>query len=127
MLVLQIERVPYTMSSKTSARDHSLSFLQSTCTSSSARRCALVCKAMPGDGFAMRKHNDVHRAPYEEAKSEVEAKLRKQKLTKPMTEKEMEAFCQVMVRNLDLKPSAFPDVRGWAQAWQITEFGSPRE
>jgi hypothetical protein len=82
---------------------------------------------MTGEGFPMREHDDAHRTPYEEAKSEVEAKLRKQKLTKPLTEKEMEAFCQAMVRNLDLKPSALPDVRGWAQAWHYAQFGSPRD
>jgi len=74
----------------------------------------------------MRDHDDAHRTPYEEAKSEVEAKLRKQKLTKPLTEKEMEAFCQVMVRNLDLRPGAIKDVRSWAQAWHSTQFGSLR-
>jgi hypothetical protein len=75
----------------------------------------------------MREHDDAHRTPYGEAKSEVEAKLRKQKLTKPLTEKEMEAFCLAMVRNLDLKPSALPDVRSWAQAWHFAQFGSPRD
>ena len=79
-------------------------------------------------GFLMREHDDdAHRTPYGEAKSEVEAKLRKQKLTKPLTEKEMEAFCQAMVRNLELRPSALPDVRGWAQAWHSAQFGSPRD
>jgi hypothetical protein len=53
-----------------------------------------------------------------EAKSEVEEKLRKQQLTKPMTEKEMTAFCEAMVRNLELKYSALSDVRSWARSWQ---------
>jgi hypothetical protein len=63
----------------------------------------------------------------DEAKSEVEEKLRKQQLTKPMTEKEMTAFCQAMVKNLELKSSsALSDVRGWAQSWQSVWLLSPR-
>ena len=62
-----------------------------------------------------------------EAKSTVEEKLRKQQLTKPMTEKEMTAFCQAMVKNLELKSSsALSDVRGWAQSWQSEWLRSPR-
>ena len=74
----------------------------------------------------MRERDVVRSTTYDEAKSEVEAKLRKQQLTKPLTEKEMEAFCQVMVRNLDLRPGAIKDVRSWAQAWHSTQFGSLR-
>ncbi len=65
----------------------------------------------------MREHDVVRRTSYDEAKSEVEAKLRKQQLTKPLPEKEMDAFCEAMVRNLDLKPDALSLVRGWAQSW----------
>ncbi len=36
----------------------------------------------------------------DEVKSEVEEKLRKQRLTKPLSEKEMDAFCEAMIRNL---------------------------
>jgi len=52
----------------------------------------------------------------EEAKNEVEEKLRKQQLTKPMTEMEMAVFCQAMLRNLELKSeSALSDIRGWSE------------
>jgi hypothetical protein len=68
----------------------------------------------------MREHDVVRRMSYDEAKSEVEAKLRKQQLTKPLSEKEMDAFCEAMVRNLELKPSALSRVRGWALSWQST-------
>jgi hypothetical protein len=54
----------------------------------------------------------------DEAKSEVEAKLRKQQLTKPMTENEMTVFCLAMVKNLELNSSALSDVRSWARSWQ---------
>jgi len=55
----------------------------------------------------------------EEAKNEVEAKLRKQQLTKPMTETEMTAFCLAMHRNLELtSKSALSDIRGWSEGWQ---------
>ncbi len=74
----------------------------------------------------MRESDDDYRTPHDEAKSEVEAKLRKQQLTKPLTEKEMEAFCEAMVRHLDLKPGALPDVRGWAHSWQSEWFRSSR-
>jgi hypothetical protein len=40
----------------------------------------------------MREHDVVRSTSYDEAKSEVEAKLRKQQLTKPLSEKEMDAF-----------------------------------
>jgi hypothetical protein len=63
----------------------------------------------------------------DEAKSEVEEKLRKQQLTKPLTEKEMTAFCLAMVKNLELRSnSALSDIRGWAQSWQSTWLRSPR-
>ena len=55
----------------------------------------------------------------DEAKNEVEEKLRKQQLTKPMTEMEMAVFCQAMLRNLELKSeSALSDIRGWSENWQ---------
>ncbi len=38
----------------------------------------------------------------DEAKLEVEEKLRKQQLTKPMTDVELAAFCNAMLRNLEL-------------------------
>ena len=71
----------------------------------------------------MREHDVVRPTPQDEAKSEVEEKLRKQQLTKPLTEKEMKAFCEAMVRNLDLDPSALSDVRSWAESWQSTWLG----
>lgn len=59
----------------------------------------------------------------EEAKNEVEEKLRKQQLTKPMTEMEMAVFCQAMLRNLELKSeSALSDIRGWSENWQSKWF-----
>jgi hypothetical protein len=66
----------------------------------------------------MREHEDVRVTPLDEAKSDVEEKLRKQQLTKPLTEKEMTAFCEAMVRNLDLSPGSQSVVRGWAESWQ---------
>jgi hypothetical protein len=58
-----------------------------------------------------------------EAKSTVEDKLRKQQLTKPMTETEMTAFCQAMLRNLELDTKgALSEIRGWAESWQATWF-----
>ena len=72
----------------------------------------------------MREHDDAHHTPYSEAKSEVEAKLRKQQLTKPLTEKEMAAFCEAMVRQLDLGPKALPEIRIWTLAWQAEWFRS---
>jgi hypothetical protein len=74
----------------------------------------------------MREHDVVRGTTYSEAKSEVEAKLRKQQLTKPLTEKEMTAFCEAMVRNLELNSGALSDVRGWAQSWQSTWLCSTR-
>jgi hypothetical protein len=75
----------------------------------------------------MQEHDDdAHRTPYDDAKAEVEAKLRKQQLTKPLTEKEMEVFCEAMVRNLDLKSSDLPAGRGWAHSWQSAQFGTAR-
>ena len=75
----------------------------------------------------MREHDVVRPTPQDEAKSEVEEKLRKQQLTKPLTEKEMKAFCEAMVRNLELNSSALPDVRSWAESWQSTWLRSPRD
>ena len=72
----------------------------------------------------MRERDVVRRTTHDEAKSEVEAKLRKQQLTKPLTEKEMTAFCEAMVRNLELDSSAQADVRRWAQSWQATWLSS---
>ncbi len=61
----------------------------------------------------------------EEAKSEVEAKLRKQQLTKPLTETEMTAFCLAMQRNLELtSKSALSDIRGWSEDWQSKWLGA---
>ena len=74
----------------------------------------------------MREHDVVRGTTYSEAKSEVEAKLRKQQLTKPLTEKEMTAFCEAMVRNLELNSSELSDVRRWAQSWQSTWLCSTR-
>jgi hypothetical protein len=75
----------------------------------------------------MREHDVVRRIPHEEAKSEVEEKLRKQQLTKPLTEKEMTTFCEAMVRNLELHSSALSDVRSWAQSWQSEWLKSSRD
>jgi hypothetical protein len=64
----------------------------------------------------------------DEAKGEVEKKLRKQQLTKPMTEMEMTRFCQAMLRYLELHTeSALTDIRGWAESWQAIWFrtGTP--
>ena len=47
----------------------------------------------------------------DEAKGELEAKLRQQQLTKPMTEKEIKALS---------------DVRRWAESWQSILPRSPR-
>jgi hypothetical protein len=61
----------------------------------------------------------------DEAKSEVEEKLRKQQLTKPMTEIELAAFCNAMHRNLELtSKSALSDIRSWSEAWQAKWFQS---
>jgi hypothetical protein len=75
----------------------------------------------------MREHDVVRSTTLAEAKSEVEVKLRKQQLTKPLTEKEMTVFCEAMVRNLELKSSALPEIRGWAQSWQATWLKSSRD
>ena len=74
----------------------------------------------------MREREVVHPITKEGAKSEVEEKLRKQQLTKPLTEKEMSAFCEAMVRNLELDYSALSDVRSWARSWQSTWLRSSR-
>jgi hypothetical protein len=75
----------------------------------------------------MREHDVVRRVPHEEAKSEVEEKLRKQQLTKPLTEKEMTTFCEAMIRNLELKSGDLPEVRSWARAWQSEWLKSSRD
>jgi hypothetical protein len=76
---------------------------------------------------SMQKRPFVSPVSKDEMKSEVEEKLRKQQLTRPLTEKEMTAFCQAMVKNLELKSnSALSDIRGWAQSWQTTWLRSPR-
>jgi hypothetical protein len=59
----------------------------------------------------------------DEARRTVEEKLRKQQLTKPMTETEMAAFCQAMLRYLELtSKSALSDIRGWVNSWQAKWF-----
>jgi hypothetical protein len=72
----------------------------------------------------MREREVIRETPQDEAKSEVEAKLRKQQLTKPLTEKEMTAFCDAMVRNLELGPGALSVVRSWAERWQSEWLGT---
>jgi hypothetical protein len=64
--------------------------------------------------------------PLDEAKNDVQEKLRKQQLTKPLTEKEMTAFCEAMVRNLELSPGSQSVVRGWAESWQFDWLRSSR-
>jgi hypothetical protein len=64
----------------------------------------------------------------DEAKSFVEEKLRKQQMTKPMTQTEMTRFCDAMLRYLELpSKSALSDIRGWAESWQAIWFrtGNP--
>jgi hypothetical protein len=59
----------------------------------------------------------------DEAKRAVEEKLRKQQLTKPMTETEMTAFCQAMLRYVELESKgALSDIRSWTQSWQDAWF-----
>jgi hypothetical protein len=59
----------------------------------------------------------------DQAKLEVEAKLRKQQLTKPMTAREMTRFCDAMFRNLEMNNSErLSQIRGWAESWQSTWF-----
>ncbi len=60
----------------------------------------------------------------DEAKFEVEEKLRKQQLTKPMTEVELSAFCNAMVKNLELTSKSTSDVRRWSEDWQAKWFRS---
>jgi hypothetical protein len=74
----------------------------------------------------MPNHDVVRGTSLAEAKSEVEGKLRKQQLTKPLTEKEMTAFCDAMIRNLELGPDAQSVVRSWAQDWQAEWLSSSR-
>jgi hypothetical protein len=61
----------------------------------------------------------------EEAKDFVEAKLRKQQMTKPMTEREMTRFCNAMFKNWEMNNSdRLPEIRGWAESWQAKWFQS---
>ena len=61
----------------------------------------------------------------DEAKLEVEEKLRKQQLTKPMTEVELAAFCNAMHRNLEMtSKSALTNIRSWSRDWQDKWFRS---
>jgi hypothetical protein len=71
----------------------------------------------------MKQRDEVRAVTDDEAKGTVEEKLRKQQLTKPMSQAEMTAFCQAMVRNLEMKSaSALSEVRGWAESWQSAWF-----
>jgi hypothetical protein len=74
----------------------------------------------------MGRYDFISAAFYNEVKNEVEEKLRKQQLTKPLTQKEMAAFCEAMVRNLELKRGALSEVRRWAQAWRSEWLRSSR-
>jgi hypothetical protein len=57
----------------------------------------------------------------DDARGTVEEKLRKQQLTKPMSEREVTAFCNAMVKNLEMKSKgALSEVRGWVERWQST-------
>jgi hypothetical protein len=57
--------------------------------------------------------------------NDVEEKLRKQQLTKPLSKTEMSAFCHGMLRNLELdSKSKLSDIRGWAENWQSKWFRS---
>jgi hypothetical protein len=59
----------------------------------------------------------------DEAKGTVEEKLRKQQLTKPMTERKMTRFCNAMFSNLGMNNSdQLSEIRGWAESWQSTWF-----
>jgi hypothetical protein len=60
----------------------------------------------------------------DEAKLEVEEKLRKQQLTKPMTDVELAAFCNAMLRNLELTSKSASDIRRWSEDWQAKWFRS---
>ena len=59
-----------------------------------------------------------------EAKGTVEEKLRKQQLTKPLTEEEMTAFCDRMSRYFDFDSNTDGPtrIRGWANDWQAQWF-----
>jgi hypothetical protein len=60
---------------------------------------------------------------HDEAKGFVEGELRKQQMTKPMTEMEMTRFCDAMLRYLELpSKNALSDIRGWTESWQATWF-----
>ncbi len=59
----------------------------------------------------------------DEAKGTVEEKLRKQQLTKPLTEAELAVFCNAIVRNLELT-SKSSDIRSWSRDWQAKWFRS---
>jgi hypothetical protein len=76
---------------------------------------------------AMRQQNPSPRGHHisdGEAKGTVEEKLRKQQLTKPMSEKEMTTFCAAMSRQLEMKStvSVLADIRRWAECWQAIWF-----
>jgi hypothetical protein len=61
----------------------------------------------------------------DEAKRTVEEKLRKQQLTKPVTDTETTAFCRAMVRQLEMTfRSALSEVRAWTANWQSKWFRS---
>ncbi len=64
-----------------------------------------------------------------EAKGTVEEKLRKQQLTKPLTEEEMTAFCDRMSRyfDFDFNTDGPTRIRGWANDWQAQWFERRRE
>ena len=73
----------------------------------------------------MKQREYVRGVTKDEVKGMLEGKLRKQQLTKPMSETEMTAFCVAMVRNLEMKSkTALTDVRGWAESWQSEWFRS---
>jgi hypothetical protein len=71
----------------------------------------------------MKQRDEMQTVPNDEAKGTVEEKLRKQQLTKPMSQTEMTAFCQAMVRNLEMNSAnALSEVRGWVESWQSNWF-----
>jgi hypothetical protein len=59
----------------------------------------------------------------DDVKSFVEEKLRKQQMTKPMSEAEMTRFCDAMLRDLELPSrNALADIREWTGRWQAKWF-----
>jgi hypothetical protein len=71
----------------------------------------------------MKQRDEMQTVPNDEAKGTVEEKLRKQQLTQPMSQTEMTAFCQAMVRNLEMNSAnALSEVRGWVESWQSNWF-----